>query len=379
MTRRGREMVQVPRRVALLLLVCMAALVASDTTDGLLPNGNFEEAPDRSQMDGTRVTGRYAIPRWEVCGCVEYICSGQKQGDMVLPVPEGAHAVRLGNDASVQQQLSVTPGTHYAITFSAARTCAQAEKLNVTVGAQSGELPIQTVYTSTGWDSYSWAFEAKDSVVLLTVHNPGYDEDAACGPLVDSFAIKTLLPPQSNDYNMLKNGDFEEGPYICPSTSCGVMVPPMDEDRYSPLSPWMIMSSTKSVRYVDAAHYAVPQGARAVQLVFGAESALVQEVCTVPGLPYKMEFSVGDAADGCTGSLAVEAYAAGGRVTVPYESQGTGGHTRGVLEFTATEDRTRVVFVSASYNMKSDGTVCGPVVDDASLVCAQSHARRLLL
>uniref|UniRef100_A0A453CAZ8 DUF642 domain-containing protein n=1 Tax=Aegilops tauschii subsp. strangulata TaxID=200361 RepID=A0A453CAZ8_AEGTS len=348
-------------------------------SSGLLPNGNFEEAPDRSQMDGTRVTGRYAIPRWESCGCVEYICSGQKQGDMVLPVPEGAHAVRLGNEASVQQQLSVTPGTHYAITFSAARTCAQAEKLNVTVGAQSGELPIQTVYTSSGWDSYSWAFEAKDSVVSLTVHNPGYDEDAACGPLVDSFAIKTLLPPQQSNYNMLKNGDFEEGPYICPSTSCGVMVPPMDEDRYSPLSPWMIMSSTKSVRYVDAAHYAVPQGARAVQLVFGAESALVQEVCTVPGLPYKMEFSVGDAADGCTGSLAVEAYAAGGRVTVPYESQGTGGFTRGALEFTATEDRTRVVFVSASYNMKSDGTVCGPVVDDASLVCAQSHARRLLL
>lgn len=179
--------------------------------------------------------------------------------------------------------------------------------------------------------------------------------------------------------NMLKNGGFEEGPYICPSTSCGVMVPPMDEDRYSPLSPWVIMSSTKSVRYVDAAHYAVPQGARAVQLVFGAESALVQEVCTVPGLSYKMEFSVGDAADGCMGSLAVDAYAGSGRVTVPYESKGTGGFTRGVLEFTATEDRTRVVFVSASYNMKSDGTVCGPVVDDASLVCAQSHARRLLL
>ncbi|EMS63053.1 hypothetical protein TRIUR3_01734 [Triticum urartu] len=342
---RAREMVQGPRCVALLLLVCMAALVASDTTDGLLPNGNFEEAPDRSQMDGTRVTGRYAIPR----------------------------------PPSDRQQLVGPPGTHYAITFSAARTCAQAEKLNVTVGAQSGELPIQTVYTSSGWDSYSWAFEAKESGVTLTVHNPGYDEDAACGPVVDSFAIRTLLPPQSNEYNMLKNGDFEEGPYICPSTSCGVMVPPMDEDSYSPLFPWVILSSTKSVRYVDAAHYAVPQGARAVQLVFGAESALVQEVCTVPGVSYRMEFSVGDAADGCTGSLAVEAYAAGGRVTVPYESQGTGGFTRGVLEFTATEDRTRVVFVSASYNMKSDGTVCGPVVDDASLVCAQSHARRLLL
>ena len=166
-------------------------------SSGLLPNGNFEQPPDRSQMNGTRVTGRYAIPCWEISGFVEYIRSGQQQGDMVLPVPEGAYAVRLGNEASVQQQLSLTPGTRYSITFSAARTCAQAEKLNVAVvPGDSDELPIQTVYTSSGWDSYSWAFEAKDGVVSLIVHNPGVTEDAACGPLVYAFAIKTLWPSQ---------------------------------------------------------------------------------------------------------------------------------------------------------------------------------------
>ena len=30
--------------------------------------------------------------------------------------------------------------------------------------------------------------------------------------------------------NMLKNGDFEEGPYIFPGTPWGVLVPPLDED-----------------------------------------------------------------------------------------------------------------------------------------------------
>ena len=190
--------------------------------------------------------------------------------------------------------------------------------------------------------------------------------------------INDLTEPAHAD-NMLVNGDFEEGPYIFPSTSWGVLVPPMDEDSYSPLYTWMVLSTTKSVKYVDAAHYAVPRSARAVELVAGGESALVQEVGTVPGWSYRMEFSVGDGGDGCEGSLAVEAYTASGRVKVPYESKGTGGYKRGVLVFTATGDRTRVVFVSAYYTMKHDGTLCGPVVDDASLVCVHSHARRLLL
>ncbi|KAL5216324.1 hypothetical protein ABZP36_007725 [Zizania latifolia] len=374
-------MMQSTRCVGLLLLllsVSAAARSASAIMDGLLPNGNFEEAPDKSQMNGTRVTGRYAIPHWEISGFVEYIRSGQQQGDMLLPVPEGAYAVRLGNEASIQQGLTLVRGEHYSVTFSAARTCAQAELLNVTVTPDVGEVPIQTVYTSSGWDSYSWAFRAKHSAVSLIVHNPRVTEDAACGPLIDAFAIKILQCPQRINDNLLKNGGFEEGPYIFPNTSWGVMVPPMDEDDYSPLSPWTILADTKSVKYVDAAHYAVPSGARAVELVAGVEAALVQEVSTVPGQSYRLEFSVGDAGDGCAGSLSVQAYTSHGSVTAPYESHGTGGHSRASLEFAATETRTRVVFVSMAYTTKPDGTLCGPVVDDATLVASHSH-RRLLL
>jgi hypothetical protein len=65
-------------------------------------NGSFEYPPDQSQMNGSVVTGENAIPNWKISGHVEYIQSGQKQGDMILPVPEGVHAVRLGNDASIQ-------------------------------------------------------------------------------------------------------------------------------------------------------------------------------------------------------------------------------------------------------------------------------------
>lgn len=377
---RGSDAVPDARRAALLLIVSLAARAASAIQDGLLPNGNFEEAPPKSQLNGTRVMGRNAIPHWEISGYVEYIGSGQKQGDMLLPVPEGAYAVRLGNEASIQQRLAVTPGARYSITFSAARTCAQAEQLNVTVAPESDVLPIQTVYTSSGWDSYSWAFQAAGSVVTLIVHNPGVAEDAACGPLIDLFAIKTMPTPRSSKNNMLKNGDFEDGPYIFPNTQWGVLVPPMDEDDYSPLAPWMVLSSTKSVKYVDAPHHAVPHGARAVELVSGMETALVQNVATVPGQLYRLQFSAGDAGNGCVGSMTVQAYAARGSVKVPYQSQGKGGHTRGVLDFAAVADQTRVVFVSMGYIMKPDGTLCGPVVDDVSLVSTRNHpARRLLL
>ena len=127
---------------------------------------------------------------------MEYIEPGQQQNDMVLVVPEGARAVRLGNDASIRQQLtSLTRRMSYSITFSAARTCAQAEQLNVSVAAESGDLPIQTVYTSSGWDSYSYAFKARHTTAWLTIHNPGAQEDPACGPIIDSVAIKALNPP----------------------------------------------------------------------------------------------------------------------------------------------------------------------------------------
>lgn len=167
--------------------------------EGLLPNGNFEYGPNAKDMNGSVVTNPGAIPNWELSGFVEYIKSGQKQGDMILVVPEGAFAIRLGNEASIKQRLAVTKGMYYSLTFSAARTCAQEEKLNVSVAPDSGVLPMQTLYSSNGWDSYAWAFQAEVAVAEIVIHNPGVEEDPACGPLVDSVAIKALYPPRATN------------------------------------------------------------------------------------------------------------------------------------------------------------------------------------
>lgn len=159
-------------------------------------NGNFEAPVKKTDLNGTIVTRHDAVPGWTVTGFVEYIQAGQKQGDMQLVVPEGFAAVRLGNEASIKQTLNVSKGMYYSITFCAARTCAQEERLNITVAPDSGVLPIQTLYSINGWDCYAWAFQAENAQAEIIIHNPGVEEDPACGPLIDSVAIRTLYPPK---------------------------------------------------------------------------------------------------------------------------------------------------------------------------------------
>ncbi|XP_042495752.1 uncharacterized protein LOC122074849 [Macadamia integrifolia] len=352
------------------VLLCATFQFSLAFTDGLLPNGNFEQGPTSSEMKGTVVMDTHGIPNWELSGYVEYIKSGQKQGDMVMVVPEDGHAVRLGNNASIKQRVNVTRGVYYSITFTASRTCGQEEKINISASPDWGVLPIQTMYSSYGWDSYGWAFLADDNVeVDILIHNPEKEDTSSCGPLIDSVAMRTLYPPKRTNKNMLKNGGFEEGPYFVPNTTWGVLIPPNIEDEHSPLPGWMV-ESLKAVKFIDAEHFAVPQGRRAVELVAGKESALTQVVRTIPGKVYALEFSVGDANNLCTGSLMVEAYAGRAILKVAYESQGKGGSKHAILRFTAVSTRTRVMFLSSYYTTRSDdmATLCGPVVDDVKLL-----------
>ncbi|XP_061346254.1 BIIDXI-like protein At5g11420 [Gastrolobium bilobum] len=357
----------------LLLLLCSAFHVAFSLTD--VANGKFELGPKASDMKGTVVTGGpHAIPGWEISGYVEYIKSGQKQGDMLLVVPEGAYAVRLGNEASIKQKIKVIKGMYYSITFVVARTCAQDERLNVSVAPDWVVLPMQTLYSSNGWDAYAWSFQADYPEVDLVIHNPGVQDDAACGPLIDFIALRTLYPPRLTNRNIFKNGGFEEGPYVFPNTSWGVLIPPniVDLNEHSPLPGW-IVESLKAVKYIDSEHFSVPQGRRAVELVGGKESAIAQVARTIPGKTYVLSFAVGDAGDSCEGSLSVEAFAGKDTIKVPYESKGKGGFKRAALKFVAVSPRTRIVFLSTFYTMRSDdlSSLCGPVIDDVILLSAR--------
>lgn len=163
-------------------------------SSGYLPNGDFEELPKPTNLKKTVLVGKHALPKWEINGFVEFIAGGPQPGGMFFPVSHGVHAIRLGNEASISQTITVKPGALYALTFGASRTCAQDEVLRVSVPPQSGDLPLQTLYDING-DTYAWGFRAKTNIVTVTFHNPGVQEDPACGPLIDAVAIKELYPP----------------------------------------------------------------------------------------------------------------------------------------------------------------------------------------
>lgn len=180
-----------PKSVTLLSVIISLICLSSS---GLLNNGNFEEPPKPTNLKKTVLIGKYALPKWEINGFVEYISGGPQPGGMYFSVAHGVHAVRLGNEASISQTIKVKPGSLYALTFGASRTCAQEEVLRVSVPPQTGDLPLQTLYSSNGGDTYAWGFRATSNVVKVTFHNPGVQEDPACGPLLDAIAIKELFP-----------------------------------------------------------------------------------------------------------------------------------------------------------------------------------------
>ncbi|XP_021839221.1 protein DUF642 L-GALACTONO-1,4-LACTONE-RESPONSIVE GENE 2-like [Spinacia oleracea] len=345
-----------------------SSVVYATTPDGFLPNGNFEEGPKTSNMRKTVIIGKDSLPKWEINGLVEYISGGPQPGGFYFNVPRDVHAIRLGNEASISQEVRLKKDSYYSITFSTTRTCAQEEAIRLAASGVSIDLPIQTVYDSNGGDTYAWAFKATSEVVKITLKNPGVEEDPTCGPLLDAIAIKEILIPHYIGGNLVKNGGFEIGPYVFDKFSTGVLITPHSHDLVSPLPGWII-ESLKPVKFVDSKHYFVPSGSSAIELVGGRESAIAQIIQTKTGVSYLLTFKVGDAKNGCQGSMVVEAFAGMETVKVHFNSEAKGGFTSASLNFKAISDRTRITFWSAFYHTRLDfGYMCGPVLDDVKVV-----------
>ncbi|CAA2960631.1 uncharacterized protein LOC111391557 [Olea europaea var. sylvestris] len=284
---------------------------------------------------------------------------------MYFAVAHGLHAVRLGNKASISQTIPVKNGSTYALTFGASRTCAQDEVLRVSVPPQSGDLPLQTLYSSNGGDTYAWGLKATSNSVKEIFHNPGMQEDPACGPLLDAVAVKELFPPRFTKANLVKNNGFEEGPHLLINSSHDVLLPPKQKDLISPLPGWII-ESVKAVKFIDSKHFNIPFGRVAVELVAGRESAIAQVIRKVPNKVYNVAFTVGDAKNNCHGSMMVEAFAAKGTMKAPFKSEGKGKFKTFKFQFKAISHRTRLTFFSSFYHTRTNdyGTLCGPVLDE---------------
>ncbi|XP_059665339.1 protein DUF642 L-GALACTONO-1,4-LACTONE-RESPONSIVE GENE 2-like [Cornus florida] len=371
--------------VSLCMLLVLVSHSAADVLaeDGLLINGDFETPPTGGFPNDGLGDGPTTIPSWKLNGTVELIASGQKQGAMFLIVPQGTHAVRLGNDAEISQQIKLEKGSLYSVTFSAARTCAQLESLNVSVPPASQTIDLQTLYNVHGWDTYTFAFLAEEDDAPVVFKNPGMEDDPTCGPIIDDVAIKKLFTPDKPKDNAVLNGDFEEGPWMFRNASLGVLLPTNLDEETSSLPGW-IVESNRAVRYVDSYHFTVPEGKRAIELLSGKEGIISQMVATTPNKPYRLTFSLGHAGDSCKQPLAVMAYAGDQAQSIHYTPNANATFQTAALNFTAKAERTRVAFCSVYYNTRSDdqSSLCGPVVDDVRVAvsgCDRKRVGELLL
>lgn len=168
--------------------------------------------------------------------------------------------------------------------------------------------------------------------------------------------------------NLVKNGDFEVGPHVFKNFSTGVLILPKREDLYSPLPGW-IVESTKAVKYIDSKHFLVPSGLAAIELVGGRETAISQIIRTQPNKFYNLTFTVGDAKNGCHGSMTIQAFAARQSLKVAFTSNGSGGSKTTSFKFQAISARTRITFYSPYYHTKVQdyGHICGPVLDNVKV------------
>jgi hypothetical protein len=129
--------------------------------------------------------------------------------------------------------------------------------------------------------------------------------------------------------------------------------------------PGWTIESVKPSKYIDSAHFKVPQGNKAVELL---ESVLSQTRYRKPESKLRLSFDVRDVGNGCKGSMVVEVFGAQESFKVPYESKGTGGFKTAVFTFFAYAETTRVAFKSSFIGKDMSGSLCGPEVDDVKLV-----------
>ncbi|XP_047328244.1 uncharacterized protein LOC124931740 [Impatiens glandulifera] len=369
----------------LITFLLTSITVSGQAQDGLLINGDFETSPTGgfSSNEDDISDGPTSIPGWKLNGTVELIESGQKQGGMILIVPEGRHAVRLGNDAEIRQDVKVEKGSLYSVTFSAARTCAQLESLNVSVPPASMSIDLQTLYNIQGWDAYAVAFQAEEDDVQVVFRNTGMEDDPTCGPIIDDIAIKKLFTPVNPKDNAVVNGDFEEGPWMFRNESLGVLLPTNLDEETSSLPGWTV-ESNRAVRYIDSNHFSIPGGKRAIELLSGKEGIISQMVETKPNKQYRLSFAVGEGGDKCKEPLAVMAFAGDQAQNVHYTANSNSTFQIAELNFTAKAERTRVAFYSIYYNTRSDdlSSLCGPVVDDVRVafsMTVMNEVKRLTL
>lgn len=361
----------------LLFLPLLASLInLSSSDDSLVPlsNSNFSQGPPiNATFQEVPVS---SLPGWHIQGTVQYIQAG---GNITLP--DSGRGVQLGKAGRISQAFSVDSGSVYSLTFSLASAgdnCSTIDLLNVAVSSQSASFLLEQKYSDT-WETHAWGFSAVGNQDNLTFSNQlseepvQQDPNITCGPVLDTIFLKKLSTTNaSSTGNLLTNGGFEEGPYVLPESSFGVLLEDITDTTTSPIPGWAV---TGTVKYIDAGHYLLPGGSNAaIELVGGVGAGVEQSVSSTVGSGYMLSFHMGDGKDLCLGNMSVQAKAGDGITNFTFTSTGNGTYDNFTMRFMAVSGSTNVSIVNLLRNEDQNLIFCGPVIDNLFLAVSSSSS-----
>ncbi|KAH9299176.1 hypothetical protein KI387_030858 [Taxus chinensis] len=334
--------------------------------EDLLQNGDFEASPAKIRVNESNqravLSPSNTLSGWEFGGVVEYVKGG---GDISLP--DNGHGIQLAKDGWISQSFRSEPDSLYLLTFTftaAGTDCWWSPSyLILSVPPHSTAFYLQERYGHESWETHAWGFRATTGKTNVKFSSQAQSyANISCGPLLDSVYVKEQEHLETLADNILLNGDFEQGPYLYPKSTIGVLLHPLEgrDAETSSLPGWKIKDT---VKYID-----IDKGNRGIEIVSGSTGGIEQSICLAVGVKYQLKFQGGDANNSCIGALAVGVKGGSSAHNFSYMSFGRGDFMDFSMEFTTFSQVTNVSFVSLYRAETKDLMFCGPVIDNVVLV-----------
>ncbi|GLU02259.1 hypothetical protein SLE2022_195140 [Rubroshorea leprosula] len=339
-----------------------------------LKNPDFETPPtDLPAGSSLQLNQNNKIPGWSFEGTVLYVTASED-----IALPDNGHAIQLGPDGKINQTFFASDDEmEYLLTFTLAaggRNCSTYAGFVVSTPSSKGFFNFNQQYGKEPWQIYGHylGFFSEKMPINLVIESQetqpssdsDSDSDSTCWPVIDSLLVTAVPTWDGDTSNFLFNGGFEFGAEFPSKSAEGILLNAAPNHDESSLREWTVIGT---IRYIDSEHFFVPEGNAAIELFSGVSSGIERALRLKEGSTYILEFTLGDANDGCEGDFMVGVRAGSVEQRIMIQNKRTGSANDFSMTFDAGPDDTVISFLSYSTTKTKDGIFCGPMVDNVVL------------